>query len=54
MFDQMKAMGAVAGLLRDKERLAEISQRVQDTLGTVSAWSASPGGGPCAWWYPAR
>jgi len=44
MFDQMKAMGAVAGLLRDKERLAEIQTRVQETLERVRVVGESGGG----------
>ena len=44
MFEQMKAMGALAGLMRDKERLAEISERVQDTLEGVRVVGEGGGG----------
>lgn len=32
MFDQMKQMGAIAGLLKNKEKLAEAGARVKRTL----------------------
>ena len=44
MFDQMKAMGAIAGLMRDKDKLAEISKRAQDTLETVRVVGEAGGG----------
>jgi len=44
MFDQMKAMGALASLMRDKDRMAEISQRVQETLESVRVVGEAGGG----------
>jgi nucleoid-associated protein EbfC len=44
MFDQMKAMGAIAGLMRDKDKLAEISKRAQDTLEMVRVVGEAGGG----------
>jgi hypothetical protein len=44
MFDQMKAMGALAGLMRDKEKVAEISERVRETLETVRVVGEAGGG----------
>jgi len=44
MFDQMKAMGALASLMRDKDRVAEISQRVQETLESVRVVGEAGGG----------
>ena len=44
MLNQMKAMGALAGLLRDKERIKEITDRVQDTLETVRVVGESGSG----------
>jgi len=44
MLSQMKTMGALAGLLRDKDRVREISERVQDTLETVRVVGEAGGG----------
>jgi hypothetical protein len=44
MFDQMKHMGALAGLLRDKDKVERISRRVQDTLETVRVVGEAGGG----------
>ncbi len=44
MFDQLKAMGALAGLMRDKERLSESSRRVRERLRSLRV-SAAAGGG---------
>ena len=44
MYDQMKAMGALASLMRDKERMAEISDRVQETLESVRVVGEAGGG----------
>ena len=44
MFDQMKAMGAMAGLLRDKQRMREIGERIQSTLETVRVGGEAGGG----------
>lgn len=44
MFDQFKAMGALAGLMRDKERLNAASRRVRSKLASLRI-SASAGGG---------
>lgn len=37
MFDAFKSMGALAGLMRDKERLAEAAERVRSKLRDVRA-----------------
>jgi len=44
MFDQMKAMGALASLMRDKKRMAEISERIQETLDAVRVVGEAGGG----------
>ena len=44
MFEQMKAMGAIAGLLRDKERLAEINESFQEALERVRVVGEGGGG----------
>lgn len=35
MFEQMKAMGAVAGLLKNKDRLKQVGNDFRDQLGTL-------------------
>jgi hypothetical protein len=44
MFDQMKAMGAMAGLLKDKDKLREMAQEFERRLETISAIGSSGGG----------
>lgn len=44
MFDQLKAMGVLAGLMRDKDRLRAASERVRAKLAALRV-SASVGGG---------
>jgi DNA-binding protein YbaB len=44
MFDQMKAMGAVAGLLRNKEKMREIGDRVREGMDRLSVTGSSGGG----------
>ena len=44
MFDQMKQMGALAGLLRNKEKLREISEEAQSRIARVRARGESGGG----------
>lgn len=36
MFDQMKALGAMAGLLRDKDRMREIGEQFEEKLRSMS------------------
>ena len=44
MFDQFKAMGAVAGLLKNTDRLREAGERVKARLESVRTEGASGGG----------
>lgn len=44
MFDQFKAMGAVAGLLKNKEKLKEVGDRLREKIAGMSATGASGGG----------
>jgi len=44
MFDQMKAMGALAGLLKDKEKMRRIAEDFQEKLERVSVIGESGGG----------
>jgi len=44
MFDQMKAMGALAGLLKDKERVREIAEAVKDRLEASHVVGEAGGG----------
>ncbi|MEM1167491.1 MAG: YbaB/EbfC family nucleoid-associated protein [Planctomycetota bacterium] len=44
MFDQFKAMGAIAGLMRDKERLAELAEEFKGRLDGMSVTGAAGGG----------
>ncbi|MEQ9617020.1 MAG: YbaB/EbfC family nucleoid-associated protein [Phycisphaerales bacterium] len=44
MFDQMKAMGALAGLLRDKERVRQIAQDFEQRLERISVTGQAGGG----------
>jgi len=44
MFNQMKAMGAVAGLLKNKEKLKEKAEEVKLKLETTRVFGESGGG----------
>lgn len=44
MFDQFKAMGAVAGLLKNKEKLKEVGDRLREKISGLSATGTSGGG----------
>lgn len=44
MLEQMKAMGALAGLLKNKEKLREVGERFKDRLGELRATGQSGGG----------
>ena len=44
MFDQFKTMGALGGLLKNKEKLAQASARVKQTLDDRPATGESGGG----------
>lgn len=44
MFDQMKQMGALAGLLRNKDKMRAISEEAQGRIGRVRARGESGGG----------
>jgi len=44
MFDQLKMMGQVAGLFKDKERLREVGDRVKRELEAIRAEGEAGGG----------
>jgi len=44
MFDQMKAMGALAGLLKDKDRVREIARDFEERLERISITGSAGGG----------
>lgn len=44
MFDQFKAMGALANLMKDKERLREIVERFRERIGRISVVGTAGGG----------
>lgn len=44
MFDQLKAMGAVAGLLKDKERLRQMTEQFKDKMERTRVTGAAGGG----------
>jgi DNA-binding YbaB/EbfC family protein len=44
MFDQLKAMGALAGLMKDKERLRQTVERFREKLERISVTGSSGGG----------
>lgn len=44
MFENLKAMGAIAGLLKDQDRLRESAQRVRDRLAEARIEGESGGG----------
>lgn len=43
MFDNLKAMGAVAGLLKNKEKLREVTERFQEKLERMSVTGVAGG-----------
>jgi DNA-binding protein YbaB len=44
MFEQMKAMGALAGLMKNRERMAEVADEFKRRVERISA-SGEAGGG---------
>lgn len=44
MFDRLRAMGAVAGLLKDREKLRAAGQRIKDTTAAARATGEAGGG----------
>jgi len=44
MFENMKAMGAIAGLMKNKERLKEMGEEFRAKLATMSAEGSAGGG----------
>lgn len=44
MFEQMKAMGAIAGLLKNKERLREVGERMKRNLEDARLCGSAGGG----------
>ncbi|MBL0927976.1 MAG: YbaB/EbfC family nucleoid-associated protein [Phycisphaerales bacterium] len=44
MFEQMKAMGAIAGLLKNKERIRETAAKVKERLAATEVTGAAGGG----------
>lgn len=44
MFDQFKALGALAALMKDKERLREVAERFRDRLQRISVVGSAGGG----------
>ena len=44
MFDQMKTMGALAGLLKDREKMQRIAEEFQEKLEHISVIGTSGGG----------
>jgi len=44
MIDQFKAMGAIAGLLKNKEKLKETGERLKQTIAGMSATGTAGGG----------
>jgi len=44
VFDQLKSMGAIAGLLKDKERMREIGERVRESLESARVEGSAGGG----------
>jgi len=47
MFDQFKAMGALAGLMKDKERLRELAEDFKLRLERLHVTGSSGGGAVC-------
>ncbi len=44
MLDQFKAMGAIAGLLKNREKLREASERVRDKISSMRVEGSAGGG----------
>lgn len=44
MFDQLKAMGAVAGLMKNKDKLAQVGERVKEELEALRVEGSAGGG----------
>lgn len=44
MFDQFKALGALAALLKDKERLRQIAERFREKIARISVTGSAGGG----------
>ncbi|MFU8830446.1 MAG: YbaB/EbfC family nucleoid-associated protein [Phycisphaerales bacterium] len=44
MFENMKAMGAIAGLMKNKERLREMGEEFREKLSQMSAEGSAGGG----------
>lgn len=44
MFEQFKAMGAIAGLMKDKDRLREVGQKFREKVDRVSVVGSAGGG----------
>ncbi len=44
MFDQLKAMGAIAGLIKDKDRLRATVERFREKIARVSVTGEAGGG----------
>ncbi|MBL9031121.1 MAG: YbaB/EbfC family nucleoid-associated protein [Phycisphaerae bacterium] len=44
MFDKLKAMGALAGLMKDKERIREVTTRIQDAAESLRCEGLGGGG----------
>ncbi|MEQ8850830.1 MAG: YbaB/EbfC family nucleoid-associated protein [Phycisphaerales bacterium] len=44
MFDNLKSMGAMAGLLKNKEKLREVAERFQEKLERMSVTGQAGGG----------
>lgn len=44
MFDQIKAMGALAGLMKDRGRMEQIARRLKETLEEVRGYGEAGGG----------
>ena len=44
MFDQMRAFGALAGLMKDRQKLADAAQRVKDRLESARVEGTAGGG----------
>ncbi len=44
MFDQMKAMGALAGLMKNRERLRELAEEFQSRLERIEVEGSAGGG----------
>lgn len=44
MFDQFKAMGAIAGFMKDKDRLADAADRVKERLERTEVTGQAGGG----------